>query len=138
MNDLLTPEPAADPQQRRGNDDAPTMRAVAQDRHGSAASWEIRDVERPAIGPDEVLVRVAAAGLERGHLARDDGRPYLMRAMGSVCGASAARRTCRRRVVAAVGADDTSRSATAFGAAVGSFAEYAVASADKLASHRRR
>ncbi|MCB0969038.1 MAG: alcohol dehydrogenase catalytic domain-containing protein [Ilumatobacter sp.] len=137
MNDLLTPEPAADPQQRRGNDDAPTMRAVVQDRYGSAASWEIRDVERPAIGPDEVLVRVAAAGLDRGTWHEMTGRPYLIRAMGFGLRAPK-RRTPGRAVagvVAAVGADVTHVAVgdRVFGAAVGSFAEYAVASADKLA-----
>jgi NADPH:quinone reductase-like Zn-dependent oxidoreductase len=43
-----------------------TMRAVAHDRYGSPHVLRVRDVDRPAITDDEVLVRVRAAGLHVG------------------------------------------------------------------------
>ncbi len=41
----------------------PTMRAIRQDRLGGPEVLELREVPRPAPGPTEVLVRVAAAGV---------------------------------------------------------------------------
>jgi hypothetical protein len=38
------------------------MKAMVQDRYGSADVLEFRDVEDAAVGDDEVLVRVHAAG----------------------------------------------------------------------------
>ena len=56
-----------------------TMQAIVQDRYGEALDvLRLEEVERPAIGDDEVLVRVRAAGLDRGVVARD-GRPALSR-----------------------------------------------------------
>src|SRR5256885_14599662 len=41
-----------------------TVRAASYDRYGPAAEvLEVRDVERPAPGPGEVLVRVALSGV---------------------------------------------------------------------------
>ena len=37
------------------------MQAIVQDRYGSAEVLELRDMDRPSIGDDEVLVRVRAA-----------------------------------------------------------------------------
>ena len=58
-----------------------TMRAVIQPGYGTPDVLELRDVERPVVGPGEVLVRVRAAGLNIGdwHLLR--GVPYVMRAV---------------------------------------------------------
>src|SRR3954469_1783187 len=55
------------------------MRAIIQDKYGSPAVLEIRDVGRPAVKDDDVLVRVRAAGVNIGdwHLLR--GVPYVMR-----------------------------------------------------------
>ena len=40
------------------------MRAASYDRYGPAAEvLEVRDVERPAPGPGEVLVKVAVSGV---------------------------------------------------------------------------
>ena len=39
------------------------MQAIVQDRYGSAAVLEARNIDRPVIGDDEVLVRVRAAGV---------------------------------------------------------------------------
>src|SRR6516162_2035829 len=41
-----------------------TVRAASYDRHGPAAEvLEVKDVERPAPGPGEVLVKVALSGI---------------------------------------------------------------------------
>ena len=42
------------------------MRAIVQDRYGSSDTWQLADIDRPEIKPDEVLVDVHAAGLDRG------------------------------------------------------------------------
>jgi hypothetical protein len=42
------------------------MRAVVQDRYGSADTLTIATIERPDIAPDEVPIEVAAAGVDRG------------------------------------------------------------------------
>ena len=57
----------------------PTMRAVVQDTYGSAETLQLRDVARPAPGDGEVLVRVRAAGLDRGVWHVMTGLPYLVR-----------------------------------------------------------
>src|SRR4051812_38193701 len=61
-----------------------TMRAVRQDRYGTDpdAVLFVGDVARPAIGPDAVLVRVLAAGVDRGTVHCMTGRPYAMRLTG--------------------------------------------------------
>jgi NADPH:quinone reductase-like Zn-dependent oxidoreductase len=41
------------------------MKAIVRDTYGSADVLELRDVDTPAIGGDEVLVRVRAAGVDR-------------------------------------------------------------------------
>ena len=38
------------------------MKAIVQDRYGSADVLEFRDIEDPVVGEDDVLVRVHAAG----------------------------------------------------------------------------
>ena len=43
-----------------------TMRAIVQDRYGSAEVLRLEHVARPRIAEDEVLVQVRAAGLDRG------------------------------------------------------------------------
>jgi NADPH:quinone reductase-like Zn-dependent oxidoreductase len=42
------------------------MNAIAHDRYGSADVLELRDVDKPAVGADVVLVRVHAAGVDSG------------------------------------------------------------------------
>lgn len=55
------------------------MEAIVQDRYGSPDVLELRTVDTPVVGDDEVLVRVRAAGVNIGdwHLLR--GVPYVMR-----------------------------------------------------------
>src|ERR671931_2721068 len=59
-----------------------TMKAIVQDTYGSPSVLELRDIDKPAIGDDEVLVRVHAAGVDRGVWHSMTGLPYLMRIAG--------------------------------------------------------
>ncbi|MDY7103864.1 MAG: NAD(P)-dependent alcohol dehydrogenase [Actinomycetota bacterium] len=115
------------------------MRAVVQDRYGPPEVLRTETIERPSIGPGDVLVEVRAAGVDRGTLHLLTGLPYLMRIMGfgfrrpknRVPGLDVA------GVVAAVGASVTRFSVgdEVCGIARGSFAHYAAAAEDKL-SHK--
>ena len=58
------------------------MQAIVQTEYGSADVLRVAEIERPEIGADEVLVRVHAAGLDRGTWHLMTGQPYLMRLMG--------------------------------------------------------
>jgi NADPH:quinone reductase-like Zn-dependent oxidoreductase len=55
------------------------MKAIAHDHFGSPDVLELRDVDQPQVGDDEVLVRVHAAGLDRGVWHLMAGKPYLVR-----------------------------------------------------------
>jgi len=117
-----------------------TMQAIVQDRYGTAPQDVLRlaRIATPGLAADEVLVRVQAAGVDRGTWHLMAGQPYLMRMLGfglrgpknPVPGLDVA------GTVAAVGANVT-RFRTGdevFGIARGSFAEYAAAAEGKLAS----
>jgi NADPH:quinone reductase-like Zn-dependent oxidoreductase len=56
-----------------------TMRAIVQDAYGPAEVLELRNIDKPAPKDDEVLVRVHAAGLDRGVWHVLTGLPYLIR-----------------------------------------------------------
>jgi NADPH:quinone reductase-like Zn-dependent oxidoreductase len=58
------------------------MKAIVQDGYGSADVLELRDIERPAAGDNDVLVRVHAAGVDPGVWHLMTGLPYLVRVMG--------------------------------------------------------
>jgi NADPH:quinone reductase-like Zn-dependent oxidoreductase len=112
------------------------MKAVIQDRYGSADVLRLADIARPEIDNNEVLLRVHAAGLDRGTWHLMTGRPYLGRlAFGArrprnpVLGLDVA------GTVVAIGSAVTRCSAgdEVFGFGGGSFAEYTVAREDKLA-----
>ena len=49
------------------------MRAIVQDSYGSADVLRSAQIDRPEIADNEVLLRVHAAGLDRGTVAPDDG-----------------------------------------------------------------
>lgn len=112
------------------------MKAITQDKYGSADVLRLRDIERPTPSEREVLVRVQAAGIARGVLHVMTGEPYLMRLVGfgllkpknPVPGQDVA------GIVTATGAGVTRFKIgdEVFGIAKGSFAEYAVAREDKL------
>lgn len=59
-----------------------TMRAIAQHAYGSAEVLESAVLPIPEIADDEVLVRVHAAGVDRGTVHLMTGTPYLMRVIG--------------------------------------------------------
>ena len=59
------------------------MRAVVQVRYGSIDALELREVERPVIAEDEVLVRVHAASVHPDIWHVVSGRPYVLRLMGA-------------------------------------------------------
>ena len=60
---------------------AVTMRAIVQDRYGDSDVLELRDVPRPEPGDGEVLVRVHAAGVDRGTWHVMAGLPLIARPM---------------------------------------------------------
>ena len=113
-----------------------TIRAVVQDAYGSADVLRLARIPKPEIADNEVLVRVHAAGLDRGTWHIMTGKPYALRLAFGV-------RRPRNPVpgldlagtVQAVGPEVT-RFAVGdhvFGVGKGSFAEYAVAGMDHLA-----
>lgn len=114
-----------------------TMRAIVQDAYGSADVLRPADIATPSAGEGEVLLRVHAAGVDRGTWHLLTGMPYLMRFMGFGL------RRPKRRVpglavagtVVAVGTSVTRLAVgdEVYGVALGSFAEYAVAKEAKLA-----
>jgi NADPH:quinone reductase-like Zn-dependent oxidoreductase len=59
------------------------MQAIVQDRYGSPDALQLRDIGRPAVGDDEVLVRVRAASVHPDVWHVVSGRPYVLRLMGS-------------------------------------------------------
>ncbi len=113
------------------------MKAIVQDTYGSTDVLEFRDIDKPEIAADEVLIRVQAAGVDRGVVHLMTGLPYPVRLAGS--GLRAPKAQVRGRevagVVAAVGADVTrfQPGDEVFGIGEGAFAEYARASEGKLA-----
>jgi NADPH:quinone reductase-like Zn-dependent oxidoreductase len=56
-----------------------TMKAIVQDTYGAPEVLELREIDRPVPSDDEVLVRVHAAGLDRGVWHVMTGLPYLIR-----------------------------------------------------------
>ena len=54
-----------------------------QDSYGSADLLQVRDVDTPVVGDDEVLVRVRAASVHPDVWHVVSGRPYVLRLMGS-------------------------------------------------------
>jgi len=59
------------------------MQAIVQDRYGSPDGLRLREIERPVVGDDEVLVRVRAASVHPDVWHVVSGRPFVLRLMGS-------------------------------------------------------
>ena len=104
------------------------MQAIVQDTYGSPDVLELREIDKPAIADDELLVRVHAAGVDPGVWHLMTGLPYLVRVMGA---AYRPRKAPVRGVdvagrVEAVGAKVTEfqEGDELFGTCNGSFAEY--------------
>jgi NADPH:quinone reductase-like Zn-dependent oxidoreductase len=116
--------------------DGTTMRAVVQHSYGSADVLHVQHIARPRPAEDKVLVRVHAAGLDRGTWHLMTGKPYLLRLAFGI-----------RRPKNPVPGFDLAGTVTAIGPAVtkfavgdqvygfgqGSFAGYALARERKLA-----
>ena len=115
------------------------MKAIVQDVYGSAGVLKLRDIARPSIGDGEVLVRVRAAGVDPGVWHLMTGEPYLVRVMGF--GLRKPKVGVRGRDVAGV-VEAAGARVTRFGPGdevygtceSGSFAEYAAAREERLAS----
>jgi len=113
------------------------MRAIVQDRYGTLDVLTPAVIDRPEPGQHDVLLRVHAAGLDRGTWHLMTGQPYLMRVIGFGF------RGPKNRVpgldvagtVEAVGPAVTRFAVgdEVYGVARGSYAEYAAAHEDKLA-----
>jgi NADPH:quinone reductase-like Zn-dependent oxidoreductase len=115
------------------------MKAIVQERFGSPEVLQLLDIDRPAIGPDDVLVRVHAAALNPydWHVVRGD--PYVARLMGEV---GLTKPSPNHRIAGvdgagileAVGAnvDGLRPGDEVLGWFQGSFAEYARAAADRV------
>ena len=59
------------------------MKAIVQDRYGSTDVLELREIDRPSAGDDDVLVRVRAASVHADVWHAMKGVPFVLRAMGS-------------------------------------------------------
>jgi NADPH:quinone reductase-like Zn-dependent oxidoreductase len=59
------------------------MKAIVQDRYGSPDVLELREIDRPTVKDDEVLVRVRAASVHADVWHAMRGQPYVLRIMGS-------------------------------------------------------
>lgn len=112
------------------------MKAMLQEIYGPPEALHLGEADEPVAGSSEVIVRVRAAGVDRGtaHLMR--GEPYLLRILGF--GFRGPKNPVPGRDVAGtvvqVGSDvaEFAVGDEVFGIADGSFAEYAMARADKL------
>ncbi|MFG1710561.1 NAD(P)-dependent alcohol dehydrogenase [Nonomuraea sp. M3C6] len=113
-----------------------TMQAIVQDTYGSADVLRLARITRPEVADNGVLLRVHAAGLDRGTWHVMTGRPYLLRLAFGIRGPKnpVPGRDVAGTVVA-VGSAVTrfSPGDQVFGIGQGSFAEYTVAREDKLA-----
>jgi NADPH:quinone reductase-like Zn-dependent oxidoreductase len=112
------------------------MRAIVQRCYGSPEVLESADVDRPAVGDDDVLVRVRAASVHPGDYFLMTGEPYVVRL---AFGLRRPRHPIPGRdlagVVAAVGKDvaDLQPGDEVFGwSTTGTLAEYACVPADQL------
>jgi NADPH:quinone reductase-like Zn-dependent oxidoreductase len=116
-----------------------TMKAIVQDQYGTADVLELRHIDKPQIRDNEVLVRVHAAGVDRGVWHLMTGLPYFLRPLIPDLGLRAPKNPVRGSdvagVVTAVGKDVTRFKVgdEVFGVGRGSYAEYTRALEDKLA-----
>ena len=111
------------------------MKAIVQDRYGSADILEFRDIDDPVAGDGDVLVRVRAAGCGPDVWHLMTGLPYMARlAVGFRRPKVAVRGWDVAGAVEAVGANIAGFRAgdEVMGTAEGSFADLVVARPDKL------
>ncbi len=131
-----TPDPLAEIPAARNQ----TMTAIAQDHYGTTPNEVLRlaTVAKPNIGDHDILVRVRAASVDRGTLHLMTGLPYPVRFAGFGVRRPKALNPGRSMagIVEAVGINVTEFAVgdQVYGTCSGSFAEYAVAQAGRLAS----
>lgn len=133
ITDRPVESPASTTSKTRGD----KMRAIVQDAYGPSEVLRLAEIDLPEIAANEVLVDVAAAGMDRGTWHSMAGKPYLMRIMGfgfsrpknRVPGLDVA------GTVIAVGSEVTrfQPGDEVFGMSRGAFAKYAAVREDKLA-----
>src|ERR687886_46294 len=122
---------------KASGDTRDTMKAIVRYKYGSPDVLELKDIDKPEIGDDEVLVRVHAAGVDRGVWHLMTGLAYAIRLAGY--GLRAPKNPVLGRDLAGV-VETVGKNVTrfrpgdeVFGIGEGSFAEYALAREDKLA-----
>ncbi|MFI2346513.1 NAD(P)-dependent alcohol dehydrogenase [Streptomyces sp. NPDC019443] len=113
------------------------MKAIVQEKYQSPDGLELKEIDKPVVGDDDVLVRVHAAGVDQGVWHLVTGLPYLLRIVGfglrrprtRVPGLDVAGRVeaVGRNVIRFQPGDEV------FGTSAGSYAEYACARQDKFA-----
>ncbi len=104
------------------------MKAIVQRSYGGPDTLEFREIDRPTIGPSEVLVRVHAASVHIGDWVLMTGSPFVMRfATGLRKPKNAVPGTDVAGTVEAVGVDVTHHRPgdEVIGWCAGAFAEYA-------------
>ena len=112
------------------------MKAIVQDAYGSPDVLNLREIDTPEVGDDEALVRVHAAGVDRGVWHLMTGLPYLGRlAFGLLAPKTPVPGMDVAGVVETVGKGVTrfQPGDEVFGVGKGTFAEYARAPENKLA-----
>jgi NADPH:quinone reductase-like Zn-dependent oxidoreductase len=115
------------------------VKAIVQDRYGGVEALQLREIQQPVPADDQVLVRVHAAGLDRGVWHVMTGLPYMIRLVVPTLG-------LRKPKVPSLGMDVAGRVEAVgkqvtrfqagddvFGWCDGSFAEYAAADEDHFA-----
>jgi NADPH:quinone reductase-like Zn-dependent oxidoreductase len=114
------------------------MKAIVQEGYGSPDVLELREIEKPAIGDDRVLVKVRGASVNASDWHLMHRLPQLI---GMVVGMprSRVRGGDLAGLVEAVGKNVTlfKSGDAVFGVGIGTFAEYAVALEDRLAPKPR-
>jgi NADPH:quinone reductase-like Zn-dependent oxidoreductase len=122
----------------KGSTQSETMPAIVQDAYGTEPEAVLRwaEIPPPTISEDEVLVRVAAASIDRGTWHVMTGLPYAMRLAGFGVRRPKALNPgrCLAGVVEAVGAKVAGFTAgdEVYGTGTGTFAELAVTTTGKL------
>lgn len=111
------------------------MKAIFHDHYGTEDVLEFRDLPLPEVGPNEVLVRVRAAGVNRGDALAVAGLPYAARLSYGVTGPNnPVPGSDIAGHVEAIGDEVTTFAPgdEVFGWSDGAFAEYAAVAADRL------
>jgi NADPH:quinone reductase-like Zn-dependent oxidoreductase len=111
------------------------MKAIVQDKYGSGDVLKTRDLDKPRIGDDEVLVRVHAASIHIGDWILMTGSPFVMRfGTGLRKPKNPVPGTDVSGTVEAVGKDVTRHRPgdEVFGWCAGAFAEYVSAPQDQF------